>query len=169
MDRLLEWLVNRQLVEEGGFNGRINKLVDSCYSFWQGACFELADIALKGKGNVNGEYLFNQEALQGYALFQCQEPTGGLKDKPMKGPDYYHTMYCSAGLSIAQYQSDYERLHAPESDKGATFDGFYEDVGYKTQILGGLVDNRLRRINPIFNVRYDLLARAKAYFRRPKA
>jgi len=71
MDRLLEWLSNRQLVEEGGFNGRINKLVDSCYSFWQGACFELADIALKGNGNLNGEYLFNQEAVQGYALFQC--------------------------------------------------------------------------------------------------
>jgi len=64
LDRLIEWLANRQLVEEGGFNGRINKLVDSCYNFWQGACFELVDIALKGKGNVKeGEYLFNQEAL----------------------------------------------------------------------------------------------------------
>lgn len=69
IDRLIEWLTNRQLTEEGGFNGRINKLVDSCYNFWQGASFELVDIALKGKGNVNGEYLFNQEALQGYALF----------------------------------------------------------------------------------------------------
>lgn len=59
MDRLIEWLCNRQLTDEGGFNGRINKLVDSCYNFWQGASFELVDIVLKGKGNVNGEYLFN--------------------------------------------------------------------------------------------------------------
>lgn len=61
--RLLEWLSNRQLIEEGGFNGRINKLVDSCYNFWQGASFELADIAVKGKANVNGEWLYNQQAL----------------------------------------------------------------------------------------------------------
>lgn len=26
---------------EGGFNGRTNKVVDSCYSFWQGALFNL--------------------------------------------------------------------------------------------------------------------------------
>ena len=51
------------MVEEGGFNGRINKLVDSCYNFWQGSTFELLDIALKGHGNVAGEWLYNQEAL----------------------------------------------------------------------------------------------------------
>lgn len=71
LNRLAEWLCNRQLTIEGGFNGRINKLVDSCYNFWQGACFEMLDIAMKGKGNVNGEYLFNQEALQGYTIFCC--------------------------------------------------------------------------------------------------
>ena len=43
-DKLAEWLSNRQFEELGGFNGRINKLVDSCYSFWVGACFELVDI-----------------------------------------------------------------------------------------------------------------------------
>lgn len=26
---------------EGGFQGRTNKLVDSCYSFWQGGAFPL--------------------------------------------------------------------------------------------------------------------------------
>jgi protein farnesyltransferase subunit beta len=45
-ERLLEWLSNRQLSELGGFNGRINKLIDSCYSYWVGACFELIDILL---------------------------------------------------------------------------------------------------------------------------
>lgn len=84
----------------------------------------------------------------------------------MKGPDFYHTMYCSAGLSISQYSSDYQNLHAPESDKGATFDGYYADPGHKTVLLGGMLGSRLRRVNPIFNVRYDYLARAKAYFRK---
>jgi prenyltransferase beta subunit len=77
-------------------------------------------------------------------------------------------MYCSAGLSLSQYQSDYENLHSPESDKGASFDGLYPDQGHKTVMLGGILENRLRRIHPIFNVRYDYLARAKAYFRTKK-
>ena len=34
--RLKKWLVSRQTAV-GGFNGRTNKLVDSCYSFWVGA------------------------------------------------------------------------------------------------------------------------------------
>ena len=63
LDKLVEWLTMRQIAEEGGFNGRINKLVDSCYNFWQGAAFELIDIAMKGKGNINGQWLYRQEAL----------------------------------------------------------------------------------------------------------
>jgi protein farnesyltransferase subunit beta len=31
--------VQRQGWVEGGFNGRTNKLVDGCYSFWQGGVF----------------------------------------------------------------------------------------------------------------------------------
>jgi prenyltransferase beta subunit len=36
------------MIAEGGFNGRINKQVDSCYNFWVGASAELLDIAMKG-------------------------------------------------------------------------------------------------------------------------
>jgi protein farnesyltransferase subunit beta len=49
----------RQIEIEGGFNGRINKLVDSCYNFWQGAAFEIMDIAFGGLCNVDGQWLFN--------------------------------------------------------------------------------------------------------------
>ena len=61
-EKLMEWLTNRQLSELGGFNGRINKLIDSCYSFWVGACFELVDILAQMQGNkihVGDEFLFN--------------------------------------------------------------------------------------------------------------
>lgn len=34
---LLRWVVHKQQKFEGGFAGRTNKLVDGCYSFWQGA------------------------------------------------------------------------------------------------------------------------------------
>lgn len=39
LSRLLHWAVQRQGWVEGGFNGRTNKLVDGCYSFWQGGVF----------------------------------------------------------------------------------------------------------------------------------
>mmetsp|Transcript_34089 Transcript_34089/g.33638 ORF Transcript_34089/g.33638 Transcript_34089/m.33638 type:complete len:81 (+) Transcript_34089:660-902(+) len=69
LDRLIEWAANRQLEMEGGFNGRINKLVDSCYNFWMGAIFEMVDMATKGKANIDGQWLCNQLALQGYSIF----------------------------------------------------------------------------------------------------
>ncbi|XP_038718635.1 protein farnesyltransferase subunit beta-like isoform X2 [Tripterygium wilfordii] len=40
LSRLIDWVVFRQGVE-GGFQGRTNKLVDGCYSFWQGGVFAL--------------------------------------------------------------------------------------------------------------------------------
>ncbi|KAF3437242.1 hypothetical protein FNV43_RR19995 [Rhamnella rubrinervis] len=40
LTRLIDWLVFRQ-GRECGFQGRTNKLVDGCYSFWQGGAFAL--------------------------------------------------------------------------------------------------------------------------------
>lgn len=62
--------------------------------------------------NVDGEYLFNQEALQGYIILCCQQGQGGLKDKPSKGPDIYHTCYSLSGLSISQGKENFKGLFA---------------------------------------------------------
>lgn len=44
------WLVNKQMKFEGGFQGRTNKLVDTCYSFWQAGQFPIIhSILSKGK------------------------------------------------------------------------------------------------------------------------
>lgn len=105
MDALIDWTVNRQLEVEGGYNGRINKLVDSWYNFWLGATVEMIDIVLKGKSSLdNGEWVCNQLALQGYTVICCKSSAGGLKDKPGKHVDLYHTMYSLAGNSIAQHK-----------------------------------------------------------------
>ena len=37
---------------EGGFRGRTNKLVDACYSFWQGAACALVDVHLNKNRKV---------------------------------------------------------------------------------------------------------------------
>lgn len=69
---------------EGGFQGRTNKLVDGCYSFWQGGAFPLLNALLSEDGFKSDYWLFDQEALQKYLLVCCQHPAGGLLDKPDK-------------------------------------------------------------------------------------
>ena len=88
-------------------------------------------MATKGQSNLNGEWLCRPEALQAYTILCCQNHGGGLKDKPTKGPDPYHTMYSLAGTSIMQHRSDYERLHADTAEAKefrAKFTGNYGDM-----------------------------------------
>jgi geranylgeranyl transferase type-1 subunit beta len=52
----VHWLVYRQSSEEeetGGFNGRINKPVDTCYSFWVGGAL---DVRNAQKLSTNNRY-----------------------------------------------------------------------------------------------------------------
>ncbi|CAD8113346.1 unnamed protein product [Paramecium sonneborni] len=97
-EKLLYWLVNRQMENEGGFNGRTNKVVDACYSFWQGAIFNLLILS----GYLN-QQLMNVYELQKY-IHICQSPTGGIFDKPSKSPDAYHTSYGLSGYSLSDNQ-----------------------------------------------------------------
>lgn len=95
---------------EGGFQGRTNKLVDGCYSYWQGAILPIVQALIYNevytantafyavhnckafvKEEEDADYkfhlkypLFNRGALQEYVLICCQRPTGGLIDKPGK-------------------------------------------------------------------------------------
>lgn len=91
---LISWLSARQYAPEGGFSGRTNKLVDGCYSWWVGGCWPLIEAALNGvrsaapgleseRQPVAGS-LHNREGLIRYILSCCQEPTGGLRDKPSR-------------------------------------------------------------------------------------
>lgn len=113
------WIANRQMRYEGGFQGRTNKLVDGCYSFWQGGAFPLIHATLTQEGddaiNMNS-WLFDQYALQEYVLMCCQHPGGGLIDKPGKNRDYYHTCYCLSGLSVAQNNISNSRAVGSTSD-----------------------------------------------------
>ena len=98
----LRWLVNRQMIKEGGFSGRTNKLVDSCYSFWQGSIFNMIYMG-DNKFTYDMELLYDQLSLQAYVIFACQNTKyGGLVDKPGKHPDLFHTNYATAGLILSQ-------------------------------------------------------------------
>ncbi|KAI8808627.1 terpenoid cyclases/protein prenyltransferase alpha-alpha toroid [Cladochytrium replicatum] len=132
--RLTAWAAASQFNFEGGFQGRTNKLVDGCYAFWQGGVFPILEAHFKRKdprwsvfrddrGVPHG--LFDRVKLQEYLLLCCQDARGGLRDKPGKRPDYYHTCYCLSGMSCAQNYytwddslNDIRLIHATETMLG---------------------------------------------------
>lgn len=116
---LARWAAQRQMPLEGGFQGRTNKLVDSCYSFWCGALFPLlaaAGVGAEARAAAGAQFVpwaMSAEHLERYVMLCCQSPHGGLRDKPGKGADPYHTCYALSGLSTAQHAPN---GHTPASD-----------------------------------------------------
>ncbi|XP_076240032.1 protein farnesyltransferase subunit beta-like [Calliopsis andreniformis] len=102
IESLLRWITNKQTRLEGGFQGRTNKIVDSCYSFWQGASFPIIQDILEKEGKMYKYWLFDQAILQEYLLICCQHPRSGFVDNPGSSQDMYHTCYALSGLSVAQ-------------------------------------------------------------------
>lgn len=159
---LMGWLARRQMTFEGGFSGRSNKLVDGCYSFWQGSATAIAstcghwDDSSTAKEEVDDPWLrryqqssgddtprdlpfpllFDVAKLERYILLCAQEITGGLRDKPSKPRDFYHTCYNLSGLSVAQHYSR------------PTEDSSYGDVQ----------QTRLLATHPCYNIRIDRVA-----------
>lgn len=70
INTLINWLVEKQLSVEGGFNGRVNKLVDSCYSFWQGAVFPILD-----------QYLLKREEYPYHSVYQYLRENWGKEKR----------------------------------------------------------------------------------------
>lgn len=136
---LLRWLVQKQMKLEGGFQGRTNKLVDGCYSFWQGGAFPLLYSLLHAAGNTPKKHLFDNGSLQEYLLVCCQNPNGGLLDKPGKNRDLYHTCYTVSGLSISQRFVD------------------------TTSIIGSK-HNEVMTTHPLYNIRPDFVRKALIYY-----
>ncbi|XP_059449585.1 protein farnesyltransferase subunit beta isoform X2 [Corylus avellana] len=183
---LLDWVAFRQ-GKECGFQGRTNKLIDSCYSFWQGGVFALLQrfhstldeqLALPHSGegdctndsqktglnascpvNLNSigynfikqpaetEPLFHSLALQQYILLCGQDIEGGMRDKPGKGRDYYHTCYSLSGLSGCQYSSAED-----------------EDSPPLPSAVMGPYSNLLEPIHPLFNVVLEKYYEAHEFF-----
>ncbi|KAG1699190.1 hypothetical protein DVH05_014106 [Phytophthora capsici] len=139
---LLHWLANRQMPFEGGYQGRTNKLVDGCYSFWQGALPALLADVVRERYGDDVPYQCHQEQLQKYILLCGQEINGGLRDKPGKPRDHYHSCYCLSGLSVAQHG-----------------DGRGEPVVF------GDASNLVGRTHPAYNIGYDKALKAIAYFK----
>ncbi|KAF4687541.1 hypothetical protein FOZ60_003813 [Perkinsus olseni] len=102
LERMARWVCQRQLAFEGGFNGRANKLVDSCYSYWQYGSLSILRSLLHIPQEEKAWCA--PEPLQMYLLLACQErERGGFRDKPGKNCDYYHTCYALSGMAASQW------------------------------------------------------------------
>jgi protein farnesyltransferase subunit beta len=180
MESCAVWLAQRQMSYEGGFSGRINKLVDGCYSFWQGAAaIILQEQIQKTECQVNLKYtnlcshvvdpwgtigrcssdrpvsfskrldcLFDADALKRYILLCSQDENGGLRDKPSKGRDFYHSCYCLSGLSIAQHYC--HNTTVLSTDQSDIFSDEHTTV---------------HRTHPCYNIRVEHVEFCQAYFR----
>ncbi|KIW11531.1 hypothetical protein PV08_10832 [Exophiala spinifera] len=164
IDGLLSWLCARQYAPEGGFAGRTNKLVDGCYSHWVGTCWPLVEAALdgprdtpKGMGRNVSENLYSSEGLSRYILCCCQGPQGGLRDKPSKLPDSYHTCYNLVGLSNVDHAHTYENPGSSEPFASAfTWEAARAQVPSESD-PGSVFDTgaHVRSLNPVFVIPHN--------------
>ena len=165
VDTLRSWLARRQLEFEGGFCGRTNKLVDGCYSFWQGGAIAVLDgwynennAAGEKLGNADEEGLsFDEVMLQRYILLCAQDVNGGLRDKPSKPKDFYHSCYNLSGLSVAQHALSSWPLTSFEADED-------NDTKKLNSLFGDASVNILGRTDPVLNIRLERVVFAATQF-----
>ncbi|CCH42283.1 hypothetical protein BN7_1827 [Wickerhamomyces ciferrii] len=148
VEKLVKWTVVRQLRLEGGFSGRSNKLVDGCYSFWVGGLIPIFDIFLDHE-------TASRAGLQNYILGCCQnEQMGGLRDKPGKYPDFYHTNYVLLGLTVVQNKF--------KSDDFTPYTISSEPSDHSVVSVEGC--DKLDTINPIFGLPKGYAERFHSFF-----
>jgi protein farnesyltransferase subunit beta len=161
---LTHWLSSRQCSPEGGYNGRTNKLVDGCYSHWVGGCWALVEAAIPSKSPAT--QIWNRTALARYILAACQEKRGGLKDKPGKHADAYHTCYNLAGLSAAQHKYVYDKSVNKDigsSNLGAPYHWKTESQSEDKVVVWDSEDV-IRAVHPVFIIPYRSVYECRRHF-----
>lgn len=109
---ITRWIAARQMEFSGGFQGRPNKLVDSCYSWWIGsACRIIAD-------HLGVQSFWDEYAMAQYIIRSSQFQIGGFCDHSPSRPDHFHTMYALAGLCVCGGRNSGEGnpIELPEVD-----------------------------------------------------
>jgi geranylgeranyl transferase type-1 subunit beta len=72
-----------------GFNGRLNKLPDTCYTWWNSGA-----LSLLGEDN-----LINRSPARRFLLEKTQHQIGGFAKHPSGPPDVYHAYMGLAALA----------------------------------------------------------------------
>lgn len=93
---LVGWCEQR-VQAAGGYNGRTNKVPDSCYSFWIGATLDMLGCFHNTDTLPALEFLLNECQ---YSHYMDRAGIGGFSKTPGDYPDILHTFYSIAWLSI---------------------------------------------------------------------
>lgn len=166
IDSQLRWLTNRQMKIEGGFQGRTNKLVDSCYSFWQASVFNMLIESEPHKFSFQSELLYDQLSLQAYILMACQQTNGGILDKPGKKPDLFHLNYAGAGLSLSQKTICGMKEGVESSSDSKIYKGYLNQSDEEISISISYHDStELTSMDPVFCLPKEKVAQAIKYFK----
>ncbi|KAI1380329.1 terpenoid cyclases/Protein prenyltransferase [Hypoxylon crocopeplum] len=172
--RLISWLSSRQYAPEGGYSGRTNKLVDGCYSHWVGCCWPLIEASLAGPTSLmfdvnkaNGSdidihNIYSREGLIRYILGCTQEHSkrGGMRDKPSKSSDAYHTCYVLSGLSSAQHVT---RLLASDGE-GLMTHSEYDISPHNANPQIYTEEDRVNPTDPVYFIPEGKRKEAMSYF-----
>ncbi|XP_077238665.1 prenyltransferase family protein [Tasmannia lanceolata] len=191
---LIEWVAFRQGVE-CGFQGRTNKLVDGCYSFWQGGVLAIVQrlssaindqmkLSYVGEGRKNMSSTSNAEET---SHFKFEGELSDIGFSFLQKPAEYDPLFHS--LALQQYI-----LLCSQVLEGGFKDkpGKYRDFYHSCYCLSGLsvcqyswskepgnpplpravlgpYSNMLEPIHPLFNVVLDHYYEAHEFFSSSKA
>jgi prenyltransferase beta subunit len=186
VDSLLAWLARRQMAYEGGFSGRTNKLVDACYSFWQAGALAIACQNSHNKdaevdfdydpwlgGNTtssppdHAKLLLDVPMLERYILLCGQDVNGGLRDKPSKQRDFYHSCYALSGLSILQHYAGTE-IADVNGDETSSSTPDQQPPSQPTHVdsYGHRPSNLVSQTHPCYNIHVNRVQQILGHFRQ---
>ncbi|XP_048230181.1 protein farnesyltransferase subunit beta isoform X2 [Ricinus communis] len=100
LSSLINWVVFRQGVE-CGFQGRTNKLVDGCYSFWQGGVFAL----LQRLRSIGGEHAAFSDAEAGHCATESSSEDEGTDGDSTDVDEPGHFKQGGHGVTVPLFHS----------------------------------------------------------------
>ncbi|KAK8202926.1 geranylgeranyl transferase-like protein type i beta subunit [Phyllosticta capitalensis] len=124
----LEGLSSHPELPWAGFNGRCNKIADTCYAWWVGASLAMLDKL----------HLTSEGAMRRYLLDKTQHVVGGFGKLPGDPPDIYHSYLGLASLALLR-DPDVKPINAMAciSEDACKF---LESLPWRQKITGSTTD-----------------------------
>ena len=178
VELLLQWIAFRQMKLEGGFCGRTNKLVDSCYSFWQGAVPVIVSDWRRQKNQSNGLVESSSERDDGNVDFAI-EPGNKIEiieDEKMGDFPFnqialqeYLLLCCQnpkgTGGMIDKPGKHPDLYHTCYALSGLSLS---QNNYQEPTLIGGNEKNLLNKTNPVYNVICEMIEKMEQYFKQKK-
>eukprot|EP00484_Ammonia_sp_Unknown_P028899 CAMPEP_0197050978 /NCGR_PEP_ID=MMETSP1384-20130603/25752_1 /TAXON_ID=29189 /ORGANISM="Ammonia sp." /LENGTH=319 /DNA_ID=CAMNT_0042483465 /DNA_START=298 /DNA_END=1257 /DNA_ORIENTATION=+ len=177
IEKLTRWQAFKQMEFSGGFQGRTNKLVDACYSFWVGAVFPMIERLKQLRQKQEGKEVESKEENENDANAEEMKKDGNVANGDHDAGDdddaEFDTLFHSLQLQkyilvCCQY---FNGGIADKPPKAADYyhtcyglSGLSVAQHYDEKLLGPST-NKLEAIDPVYGIVEDKLVAAWSYFR----